>query len=176
MGTRRLVAVLAILGAGLSAPFVATAQTATVEAPSTPSTTSACTPGAVHMRGDFGTVRFAVELALTRQEQAQGLMNRESMPRFSGMLFVYPEESNNVAFWMRNTLIPLDMIFLDATGTVVRVHENAVPLDETPIPAGGPTLAVLEINGGMARRLGIDAGDELRAPSLPQDVAAWPCD
>ncbi|MGB3688579.1 MAG: DUF192 domain-containing protein [Jannaschia helgolandensis] len=134
-----------------------------------------CQDGMVDVRGDFGQVRFRVELALTPAEQAKGLMNRESLPRLSGMLFVYPRESD-VAFWMRNTLIPLDMIFADDEGRIVRVHENAVPLDETPIPAGAPTLAVLEINGGMARTLGIDAGDELRSIALPQDTAAWPCD
>ncbi len=134
-----------------------------------------CAPGQVDIRGDFGTVRFRVELALTPAEQARGLMQRESMARLAGMLFVYPRESN-VAFWMRNTLIPLDMIFVDDEGIIVRVHENAVPLDETPIPAGSPTLAVLEINGGMARTLGIEAGDEMRSAALPQDGAAWGCD
>ena len=133
-----------------------------------------CDEGRVDLRGDFGTVRFGVELARTPEEQARGLMHRESMPAMAGMLFVYPRESD-VSFWMRNTLIPLDMVFVDAAGVVVGVHENAVPLDETPIPSGAPTLAVLEINGGMARRLGIDPGDEMRSPVLPQDEAAWPC-
>ena len=133
-----------------------------------------CEADRIDVRGDFGTVRFRVELALTPADQARGLMFRESLPRLAGMLFVYPRESN-VAFWMRNTLIPLDMIFVDDEGRVVRVHENAVPGDETPIPAGAPTMAVLEINGGMARSLGIDAGDEVRSPALPQETAAWPC-
>ncbi|WP_208454546.1 DUF192 domain-containing protein [Jannaschia marina] len=136
---------------------------------------SGCSADAVDVRGDFGTVRFSVELARTPQEQARGLMFRENLPRMAGMLFVYPRESGNVAFWMRNTLIPLDMIFVDGTGTIVRIHENAVPLDETPIPAGAPTLAVLEINGGLSATLGLDPGDELRSPALPQDTAAWPC-
>ncbi|MCK0166532.1 DUF192 domain-containing protein [Jannaschia sp. S6380] len=134
-----------------------------------------CAPGLVDIRGDFGTVRFRVELARTPEEQARGLMFREEMPRLSGMLFVY-DRPRDVAFWMRNTLIPLDMIFLDAAGRIARIHENAVPLDETPIRAGAPTLAVLEINGGMAATLGLDAGDELRSPAMPQDAAAWPCD
>ena len=86
-----------------------------------------CQDGMVDVRGDFGQVRFRVELALTPAEQAKGLMNRESLPRLSGMLFVYPRESD-VAFWMRNTLIPLDMIFADDEGRIVRVHENAVHL------------------------------------------------
>ncbi|CTQ34045.1 DUF192 domain-containing protein [Jannaschia rubra] len=135
----------------------------------------ACAPGIVDIRGDFGSVRLKVDLALTPQEQARGLMFRESMPRFSGMLFVYPRESQ-VSFWMRNTLIPLDMIFVGADGRIVDVHENAVPLDETPIPSAAPALAVLEVNGGLTETLGIDVGDALRSSALPQDNAAWPCD
>ena len=136
---------------------------------------AACAPGAVEMRGDWGTARFAVDVADDPAERAQGLMNVESMPAMTGMLFIY-EQPQAASFWMRNTLIPLDMIFMDETGTVTRIHENAVPLDETPIPGGDGVLTVLEINGGMARRLGIDEGSELRHPDLPQDLAAWPCD
>ncbi len=140
-----------------------------------PAFAQSCSENAVDVRGEFGKVRFRVELALTPEEQARGLMFREEMAQLAGMLFVYPSE-RSVSFWMRNTLIPLDMVFIDAKGQVVRVHENAVPLDETAIPAGAPTLAVLEINGGLARRLGIDAGDEVRSPALPQDTAVWPCE
>lgn len=153
---------LCITGAG---PAIAQARTPA----------QVCAPEVVDIRGDFGSVRFTVELALTPQEQARGLMFREKLPRMGGMLFVYPREAN-VSFWMRNTLIPLDMIFVDDTGTIVRVHAEAVPLDETPIPAGAPTLAVLEINGGLAATLGIDEGDTLRSVALPQDKAAWPCE
>lgn len=108
------------------------------------------------------------------QERAKGLMFVEEMPAMKGMLFIY-EQPQPASFWMRNTLIPLDMLFLDQTGTVTRIHENAVPLDESPIPGGDAVLSVLEINGGMAERLGIEVGSELRHPDLPQDVAAWPC-
>ena len=135
---------------------------------------AACAPDRVDLRGPFGTVRIAVELALTAEQQARGLMFRESLPSLGGMLFVYPSE-RNASFWMRNTLIPLDMIFVDAAGVVVRIHEDAVPLDETPIAAGAPSLAVLEVNGGLSRRIGLAPGDELRSPVLPQDRAAWPC-
>lgn len=102
-------------------------------------------------------------------------MFRDSMPKMDGMLFLYAQ-ARDVSFWMRNTLIPLDMLFIDAEGRVLRVHANAVPLDETPINAGGPTIAVLEINGGLAETLGIEAGAEVRSPALPQENAAWPCD
>jgi len=129
----------------------------------------------VDIRGEVGPARFAVELAITPQEQAKGLMFRESLPRMGGMLFVYAQE-RDVSFWMRNTVIPLDMLFIDVEGRVLRVHDNAIPLDETPIRAGGPTIAVLEINGGLAETLGIEAGAEVRSPVLPQENAAWPCD
>jgi uncharacterized membrane protein (UPF0127 family) len=136
---------------------------------------ASCDPGRVDIRGDWGTARFRVELALTPEEQARGLMFREELARMAGMLFVY-DRVQPLAFWMRNTLIPLDMIFLDETGTVIDVHAEAIPLDETPIRSDAPGLAVLEINGGMAKRLGIGPGDELRSPAMPQDVAAWRCE
>jgi uncharacterized membrane protein (UPF0127 family) len=101
-------------------------------------------------------------------------MHRESLPRSSGMLFVY-EEPGSPAFWMRNTLIPLDMLFIDAEGRVAHIHENAVPHDETPIPGGDGILMVLEINGGLARQLGVTEGSEMRHPALDPARAAWPC-
>ena len=136
---------------------------------------AACEPGRVELRGEFGTAAFAVEIADDAGERALGLMNRPSMPMGQGMLFVY-EHPQPVSFWMRNTLIPLDMIFLDETGRVTRVHENAVPHDETPIPGGEGVLAVLEINGGLAARIGIAPGTEMRHPAFDQESAAWPCE
>jgi uncharacterized membrane protein (UPF0127 family) len=136
---------------------------------------AACTDTAVELRGDFGTARFNVEIADDPAERAQGLMNRPSMPASAGMLFLY-ETPQRAGFWMKNTLIPLDMIFLDETGTVTRVHENAVPLDETTIDGGYGVIAVLEINGGLASAIGIAEGAELRHPALDQSIAAWPCE
>lgn len=133
-----------------------------------------CAEDRVELRGPFGTASFHVEIADDPGERAQGLMFRESLPASGGMLFIY-ERPQQVAFWMENTLIPLDMIFLDAAGRVVKVHENAVPRDRTPIPGEGEVLAVLEINGGLARAIGIAPGAELRHPALPQDGAAWSC-
>jgi uncharacterized membrane protein (UPF0127 family) len=77
---------------------------------------------------------------------------------------------------MRNTRIPLDMLFFDAAGRLTRIHENAVPFDETAIPGGNDVLFVLEINGGMARELGIELGAELRHPAVDPELAVWPCD
>lgn len=134
----------------------------------------ACSPDTVHLRGDWGMARFAVEIADDPQEQARGLMFRENLPVSAGMLFVY-ERPQRASFWMRNTLIPLDMIFLDPDGRVARIHMNAVPLGETPIDGGTNVLAVLEINGGLAARLGIEEGSEMRHPAFEGSNAAWPC-
>ena len=134
-----------------------------------------CAPDRVDLRGDWGSARFTVEVADDAASRAQGLMNRESMPRTAGMLFLY-ERPQRASFWMKNTLIPLDMIFMDPTGTVTRIHENAVPHDETPIDGGSGVQAVLEINGGLSRVMGIGVGTELRHPGLDQSAAAWPCE
>lgn len=135
----------------------------------------ACAPDTVELRGDFGQARFTVELADDPGERSVGLMNRETMAMSAGMLFVY-EAPQRVAFWMRNTLIPLDMVFADATGTVTRVHENAVPLDETLIDGGPGVQYVLEINGGLAGQMGIEPGVEMRHAAIDQSQAAWTCD
>lgn len=100
---------------------------------------------------------FDVEIARNPNELAYGLMNRTSMPADHGMLFVFPEEAER-SFWMKNTLIPLDMIFIRADGTINSVHHSAIPHDLTPIYSKGPALAVLELNGGRAADLGIKSG------------------
>jgi uncharacterized membrane protein (UPF0127 family) len=136
--------------------------------------TAECVPNHVIVNGTFGTARFQVEVADDAQERAKGLMFVEDMPTLSGMLFVY-EQPQHATFWMRNTLIPLDMIFVDETGVITAIHPNAVPRDETTIDGGQGVLAVLEINGGMAHRLGIAPGDMLQHPAFGSD-AALPCD
>ncbi len=133
-----------------------------------------CPDDEVTLRGPWGQARFGVELAVSAQERARGLMHRESLPQSQGMLFVYPRPTP-VGFWMKNTLIPLDMIFLDEAGRVVKVHHEAQPHDETVIRGGGEVKAVLEINGGLAKRLGIFADSELRHPAFGAE-AAWPCE
>ena len=120
-------------------------------------------------------MRFRVVVADTPQERAQGLMHVPEMPRMSGMLFVY-ERPQAVSFWMENTLIPLDMLFIDARGHVVHIHENAIPLDRTPIRGGDEILAVLEINGGMSEMLNLQVGAVIRHPQMPQQGALWPCE
>ncbi|MEM9975478.1 MAG: DUF192 domain-containing protein [Pseudomonadota bacterium] len=134
----------------------------------------ACQPDQVQIRGDFGQARFSVEVADEPAERARGLMNRPSMPMSAGMLFVY-DGPRRAQFWMKNTLIPLDMIFTDQTGRITHIHENAVPMDETIIDGGFGVFTVLEINGGLAGELGLSVGDELRHPAIPASRAVWPC-
>jgi len=136
---------------------------------------SACRNDQVDLRGGWGQARFTVEIADTDATRARGLMHRESMPRFSGMLFVY-DRPERAVFWMENTLIPLDMLFVDEAGQVRRIHHQARPLDRTAIDGGEGVQMVLEINGGMARRLGITEGSELRHPRLDPELAHWPCE
>ena len=134
-----------------------------------------CAPDAVELRTAGGSVvRFSVELADDEAERALGLMNRQRMASSAGMLFAY-QAPRHAYFWMKNTLIPLDMIFADATGLVTRVHSNAVPLDDTSIDGGEGVSYVLEINGGLAGRLGLAAGAVLRSAVIDQTVAAWTC-
>jgi uncharacterized membrane protein (UPF0127 family) len=133
-----------------------------------------CGPGVLDLRDDDSTLQFRVEVMDDAAERARGLMFRESLPRFSAMLFVY-EIPQPVAFWMRNTLIPLDMLFFDGAGELTRIKESAQPRDETPVVGGNAIRYVLEINGGLAAELGIEIGAELRHPALDQGTAAWPC-
>ena len=135
-----------------------------------------CRADAVELRAPSGReMRFSVEVADDADERARGLMHRATLPMSAGMLFVY-EAPVRATFWMKNTLIPLDMIFADATGRVLGVHAMAVPGDETTIDGGPDVLAVLEINGGLAERLGINPGSVMRHPAFDPATAAWPCE
>jgi len=136
---------------------------------------AACSEDIAEFRWDGGQARFAVEVADEDAERQRGLMFRESLASSSGMLFIF-EEPQRVAFWMKNTLIPLDMLFIGPDGRVNGVHANAVPGDLTAIPGPRDTLMVLEIGGGLAARLGLAEGAELRHPRLEQSTALWPCD
>jgi uncharacterized membrane protein (UPF0127 family) len=115
-------------------------------------------PLTVQSRG--GTHRFTVEIARTPEQQAQGLMHRQSLAPDRGMLFPY-DPPQDASFWMKNTLIPLDIIFIRADGTIARIAENTVPLSLEPVSSLEPVGAVLEIAGGRAAELGIQAGDKV---------------
>ena len=147
---KKLLVVLLLLAVGSAA-----AQTVTFSKDTVTVETAA---GAKH--------RFNVELAITPQQMAQGLMYRRQMAADAGMLFVY-DPPDNAVFWMKNTFIPLDMIFIGTDGRILNIAERTIPQSETPVPAAGLTKAVLEINGGASSRLGIKAGDRVRHSSLP---------
>ena len=108
-------------------------------------------------------IKFDVDLATNDAERAHGLMFRKQLGAYEGMLFDFLQEQP-VSFWMKNTLIPLDMVFIAGDGTIKHVHANAVPMSTDTIPSEAAVRAVLEINGGTARLLGIKPGDKVKHP------------
>lgn len=112
-----------------------------------------------------GAEMFQIEMVNTPETMAQGLMHRQTLAADHGMLFVFSEESP-VSFWMKNTLIPLDMLFIKQDGRIASIHAMAKPLDESAIPSQGPVSAVLEIAGGEAEKRGIKAGDMVETSFL----------
>jgi len=129
----------------------------------------ACTRGgpvAVVNRADATTVSDDLEVASTPAAMERGLMYRTSLPESSGMLFVFPEDADH-SFWMKNTLIPLDMLFIARDGRIVGIHPGAVPLSTASISVGAPSALVLEVNGGWTARHGIRAGDRLEFRGVP---------
>jgi uncharacterized membrane protein (UPF0127 family) len=108
---------------------------------------------------------FNVELASTPEQQMTGEMFRTRVPPDGGMLFVWPRVQES-PMWMKNTLVPLDMVFINPDGTIRRIAEDAVPQSLRVIESGGPVAATLELAGGTAARLGIAAGDKVLAPQF----------
>jgi uncharacterized membrane protein (UPF0127 family) len=115
--------------------------------------------------GDGTPHLFQIELATAPEQQSQGLMFRRSLAPDAGMLFVYPSD-RTITMWMRNTLIPLDMVFIAADGRIVKVAQRTVPMSLATISSGGPARAVLEVNGGTAARLGLKPGDQVVHPAF----------
>lgn len=103
---------------------------------------------------------FQIELATTWAQRAQGLMYRRALASDAGMLFIYPRD-DVITMWMKNTLIPLDMLFIDRRGRIASVAEWAVPLSLAVISSGVPVRAVLEVNAGTVARLGLKPGDRV---------------
>ena len=176
----------AALGLALAAGLLPLAAGAAPQTATPSGATSATQPGAA-CRDGIATfvmgareVSFSVEIADTPDERRTGLMNRRSLRPGTGMLFVF-QEARPQSFWMKNTLIPLDLLYMDATGVVRHIHRKARPMDLTPLPGAAPgdtdpdRLMVLEIGGGEAARLDIAPGAILRHPRLPQDKATAPC-
>jgi uncharacterized protein len=114
-----------------------------------------------------GRARFQVEIAATLAEQKRGLMFRKSLAPDRGMLFTY-KRPQPAAYWMKNTLIPLDIIYIQPDGRILSIVRNARPHDETPLPSGGLVLGVLEIAGGRAAQLGILPGDRVLHRIFPK--------
>lgn len=114
-----------------------------------------------------GRQRFQVEIAATRAQQERGLMFRKSLAPDRGMLFTYAKPQR-VAYWMKNTLIPLDIIYIAPNGRILSIARNARPHDETPLASGGLVLGVLELAGGRAAQLGILPGDRVLHRIFPK--------
>jgi uncharacterized membrane protein (UPF0127 family) len=110
--------------------------------------------------------QFDIEFARTDYEVETGLMHRNSMEDSQGMLFIF-EKASPRFFYMKNTRIPLDIIYLSEDKTIVSFHKNAQPFDETILPSEFPAKYVLEINGGLIERIGINLGDQLDFQRLP---------
>jgi uncharacterized membrane protein (UPF0127 family) len=110
-----------------------------------------------------GVHPFSVELAVTDEERAKGLMYRRELPEGQGMLFDFKRDQE-VSMWMRNTYIPLDMIFIERDGRIRRIAENTQPESDRIISSGGPVRGVLEVSGGTAKKLGIAPGDHVAHP------------
>jgi uncharacterized protein len=106
---------------------------------------------------------FSVEMATTEEEKTTGLMYRKELPDGKGMLFDFSPEQQ-VSMWMKNTYIPLDMIFIRADGRILRIAENTEPLSTKIIPSGGPAKGVLEVIAGTAQKYGIQPGDRVAHP------------
>ena len=115
------------------------------------------------IKSSTGKHRFTVEVAQTPEQQAQGLMFRQSLAANQGMIFPR-NPPGDASFWMKDTLIPLDLVFIRPDGSIARIAENAVPMSLDPIPSLEPVGAVLEIAGGRAAQLGIK----------PNDKVSWP--
>ena len=152
----------------LFARLVLSLAAAALVAPAAPAQakTAPAARAAVHPQSGLAVIplrvkghHFRVEVARTGAEQQKGLMFRTAMGKDEGMLF--PESSpRQVAFWMRNTILPLDIVFIGADRRILNIV-NAIPYDETPLPSAGPAIAVLELNAGRTKALGIKVGDKV---------------
>jgi len=112
--------------------------------------------------------RFQVEIAATDSQRSMGLMFREEMAADHGMLFLFDTEGDRY-FWMKNTPLPLDIIYIGANGEIVSIAPDTTPFSLSTIPSGGPAQFVLEINAGLSKKLGIKPGDRVVSPSMSRD-------
>jgi uncharacterized membrane protein (UPF0127 family) len=125
----------------------------------------AASTGTIVLKTETGDHRYNVEVAETNEERAVGLMYRRSLPEDAGMLFIY-DRAQPISMWMKNTLIPLDMIFIAADGTVHRIEAHTEPFSTALINSEGDVRAVLEVNAGQASKIGLKPGDKVAYPGL----------
>lgn len=130
-----------------------------------PSFTKEATLTFVAAKGDTLAV-FDIEIAKSSYERQTGLMYRKAMEKNQGMLFIYTDERPRYGFYMKNTYIPLDLIYIDAKNRIVDFNVNAEPLNETPLPSEAPAKYVLEVNAGTVKNLGLELGDSVVFESL----------
>jgi uncharacterized membrane protein (UPF0127 family) len=130
-----------------------------------PASGIAASTGTLVLKTATGDHAFNIEVMASDQERALGLMFRRSLPENSGMLFIY-DPPQPATMWMKNTLIPLDMVFISADARVHRIESNAEPFSETLIPSDGDVVGVLELNGGEAGKIGLRRGDKVIYPGL----------
>jgi len=129
-------------------------------------------PGpSVVLHGEKGATRVHVELALTRETQAHGLMWRDELASDAGMLFVFPKATERT-FWMKNTPLPLDIIYIGQDKKVVSIAANTTPYSQTTLPSDGPAKYVLEVNAGFSREHGIKPGTAVDLPALPDSKSS----
>jgi uncharacterized membrane protein (UPF0127 family) len=121
--------------------------------------------GTLVLKTDTGDHSFNIEVAKTDQEKALGLMHRRSLPENGGMLFLY-DRPQPAAMWMKNTHIPLDMVFISAGGLVHRIETHTEPFSKVLISSGGDVVAVLELNAGQIDKIGLKSGDKVIYPGL----------
>jgi uncharacterized protein len=121
--------------------------------------------GTLVLKTASGDHNFNIEVATTDQERALGLMFRRSLPENAGMLFIY-DPPQPATMWMKNTFIPLDMVFISAHGEVHRIESNTEPFSTTIIPSEGDVAGVLELNAGEAGKIGLKPGDKVIYPGL----------
>ncbi|MEO0823203.1 MAG: DUF192 domain-containing protein [Pseudomonadota bacterium] len=134
----------------------------------------ACEADAVEVAGADAMVRYGVEIADDPEEQSRGLMFRSELGADRGMLFLF-DSPRQAQFWMRNTLIPLDILFVGADGAVLNIAERTVPFSEEILPSDGLALAVLEVNAGEAEKHGFGPGSQVVHPFFSEAPEAYRC-